>query len=412
MYFNINPVNLLRALSLALEMATGSLSRHHWRTAIIANRIAEAINLDEVSRQTLVYATLLHDIGAASSVEEKLRLRAYELDTTLHTHAEEGYQLLKNSKQLGYLSLPIRHHHDRWDGKNPSGLHGETIPLLSRIINLADRVEVMIRDDRFIFDQRPEILVTIRKFSGTVFDPHLVKVLHEFARQESFWLDLVNPHYGYTFFQKIDSYGVVRFSVEEVIEIAEIFATLIDKTSRFTATHSRSVAQVAAFLAQVRGFGEEEVQTMTIAGLLHDLGKLVIPNRILEKPGQLTEKEFSIIKQHTYYTFRVLNEIDGFRTIAEWAAFHHETLDGTGYPFRIQKGALTLGSRIMAVADIFTALTEHRPYRESLEMPKVEAIMTDMAAKNKIDGAIVKDLFSYQQEIKELQEQIRQASCF
>lgn len=79
-----------------------------------------------------------------------------------------------------------------------------------------------------------------------------------------------------------------------------------------------------------------------------------------------------MIKQHTYYTYRILKQIDGFSTIAEWAAYHHETLDGTGYPFRIKEHELSLGSRIVAVADVFAALTENRPYRATLELSAVE----------------------------------------
>jgi len=393
MLFNIHPINLLRALSMALELSTGGLSRHHWRTAMISSRIAEYIGMDDVQQQKLVYAALLHDIGAASSWEEKKKLHNFKVNQDVHFHAEEGYNLLKDSQQLGMLATLIRHHHDCWDGSSPSGLAGKDIPLASRIINLADRLEVLLRDGVFIFEQRPDILSSIRKLSGSYFDPDLVRALHEFARQESFWLDLVNPHYYNDFFRDIDRYGLMRFTVDDVIHIAEIFATIIDRTSRFTATHSRSVSTMAAFLAEARGYSSAEIKAMRIAGLLHDLGKLAIPNEILEKPAKLTEWEFALVKQHTYYTYRILEQIDGFNLIAEWAAYHHETLDGSGYPFRIGDNSLRLGSRIVAVADVFVALTENRPYRQALSPEKVENIMRGMVANRKLDANIVADLF-------------------
>lgn len=396
MQFNIHPINLLRALSMALELTNGGLSRHHWRTALISSRIAEFIGLDDVQQQSLVYAALLHDIGAASSWEEKKALHNFHVEQMdIYSHAEAGYELLKDSPQLGMLAIPIRHHHDYWDGRSPSGLAGKDIPLASRIINLADRLEVLLKDQVFIFEQRPDILSAIRKLSGSYFDPELVKVLHEFARQESFWLDLVNPHYYHNFFRNIDVYGLMRFTIDDVINIAEIFATIIDRTSSFTATHSRSVSIMAAFLAEAKGYSSEEVKAMRIAGLLHDLGKLAIPNEILEKPGKLTEWEFATIKQHTYYTYRILEQIDGFELIAEWAAYHHETLDGAGYPFRIGESSLRLGSRIVAVADVFVALTENRPYRIPMSPDKVEKVMRGMVANRKLDGSIVADLFSH-----------------
>lgn len=405
MQFNIHPINLLRALSMALELSTGGLSRHHWRTAMISSRIAEYIGLDDAQQQPLVYAALLHDIGAASSWEEKKRLHNFKVhNMDIHAHAEAGYDLLKDSPQLGMLAIPIRHHHDYWDGSSPSGLAGKDIPLASRIINLADRVEVLLRDNVFIFEQRPDILSAIRNLSGTYFDPDLVKALHEFARQESFWLDLVNPHYYHNFFRNIDIYGLMRFTMNDVINIAEIFATIIDRTSSFTATHSRSVSLMAAYLAEARGYSSEEVKAMRIAGLLHDLGKLSIPNNILEKSGKLTEWEFAVIKQHTYYTYRILEQIDGFDLIAEWAAYHHETLDGSGYPFRISESSLRLGSRIVAVADVFVALTENRPYRASMAPDKVEKVIRGMVANRKLDGNIVADLFGNCNEAYELMQ--------
>ncbi|MCX7779884.1 MAG: HD domain-containing protein, partial [Negativicutes bacterium] len=167
MIFNIYPINLVRALSLALELSTGGLSRHHWRTAIIAYRIAQHIDLDAWERQRVVYAALLHDLGAASNWAEKMTHAA------IYDHAEEGYELLRNSPQLGMLAEPIRYHHDNWDGSSPSGLAGEAIPLSSRIIHLADRMEVLLKDDAYIFEQEDEVLGVIRAGSGKAFDPRL-----------------------------------------------------------------------------------------------------------------------------------------------------------------------------------------------------------------------------------------------
>lgn len=404
MLFNIHPINLIRALSQALELSTGGLSRHHWRTAMIANRIAEQINLDMAERPILLYSSLLHDLGAASNWTEKRKLHGLEYNWNIYAHAEEGYSLLKDSVQFGNLAKPIRHHHDRWDGASPSGLAGRDIPLLSRIINLADRIEVMLRDDKYVFDQRPDILSNIRKFSGTYFDPELVKVLHDFARQESFWLDLANPHYYQNFFNDMNSLGRIHLEIDDIINIAEIFATIIDSTSRFTARHSRSVSIVAAFMAKSKGYSLEEIKMMRIAGLLHDLGKLAVPNDILEKPAKLTEQELAIVKQHPYYTYRILDQIDGFGIIAEWAAFHHETLDGAGYPFRTNENQLKLGSRIVAAADVFAALTEDRPYRNRLAKKEVERIMRSMVDNRKLDGHIVADLFGSNVEVFDLME--------
>ncbi len=394
MLFNIYPLNLIRALSLALELSSGGISRHHWRTAMIADRIAETINMPDSDRQTLVYASLLHDIGAAAKWSEMRKLANLKLDEDFNLHAEAGYNLLKDSPQLQLLAQPIRHHHDCWDGSFNSKAAGPEIPLLSRIINLADRVEIQIRDESYIFEQSPTIVATIQEFSGRYFDPELVNAFADVAKRESFWLDMINPVCQQNYLNQASGYGRLRFSIDDVLNIADIFATIIDSTSRFTATHSRTVAEISALLAMIKGYSKQEIKAMRIAGLLHDLGKLSVPNEILEKPGKLTNVEVAIIKQHTYYTYRILEQIDGMNTIAEWAAYHHETLDGRGYPFHISGDRLRLGSRIVAVADVFAALTEKRPYRKDLSKQQVETIIKNMAINNKLDKGIVGELFA------------------
>ena len=406
MIFSIHPSNLVAALSTALELSTHGLSRHHWRTAMISDRLAEAVNMPEPERNHLLYAALLHDLGAASNWAEKRKLVELKVGIEAQSHAEKGYLLLKDSAQLGGLADIIRHHHDRWDGSAGSRLSGGDIPLASRIINLADRLEILIRDQVDIFEQRPQILSALRDLSGSFFDPELVKCLHRLARQESFWLDLMNPSYYQNFFRDTEGFGHMRFSVDDVRDIAEIFATIIDHTSRFTGVHSRAVAMIAAYLAEMTGFSSDEVKMIRIAGLFHDLGKLAVPNEILEKPDRLTVQELTVIRQHPYYTYRILEQIDGFQIIAEWAAFHHETLDGSGYPFRRQNSSLRLGSRIVAVADVFVALTENRPCRSALPLEEVEQIMNEMVRDRKLDAKLVKNLFESQDAVNALMSNI------
>lgn len=126
-----------------------------------------------------------------------------------------------------------------------------------------------------------------------------------------------------------------------------------------------------------------------LAGLLHDLGKLAIPNEILIKPGKLTVKEFDLIKQHPYYGFRILEQIEEFNLIASWVSQHHESLDAEGYPCKLPMDKITLGARIITVADIFCALKEDRPYRNGLSVEQTLVVMTNMAVQNKIDSNLV-----------------------
>jgi len=394
----IHPVSFIRALSLALELTSTGLSQHHCRTAIIANKIGRHIGLPDSDQQTLTYAALLHDLGAAANWEEKHDLTHFAAGPNIHLHAEKGYELLNGSPQLGVLANPIRYHHYRFDGNNPKPLAGEDIPLLARIIFLADRIEILIREDMHIFDLREGILKIIEDESNRCFDPLLVKAFHELSVSESFWLDLVNTSFHNRFFQTLGFYGKMSFDADDMLHIAEIFAAVVDKTSCYTAVHSRITAEVSAYLAHLRGYSEEEVKLIRLAGLLHDLGKLAVPNSILDKPGPLTEKEFALVKQHPYYTLRILEQIDKFGLITYWASQHHEKLDCSGYPFALTAGSIRLGSRIISVADIFSALLETRPYRAGMTLEQVSNVMTGMVHDNKLDAGLVNDLLAHADE--------------
>lgn len=123
------------------------------------------------------------------------------------------------------------------------------------------------------------------------------------------------------------------------------------------------------------GFDEETAQKMYLAGALHDIGKVAVGNEILEKPGRLTDEEFAVMKHHAAYTYQILSDIEDFNELRDWAAFHHERLDGTGYPFRKTAPELNTQERIMACVDIYQALTESRPYKPGMSHEKACAIL-------------------------------------
>jgi len=401
MDFFISPIQLLQSISLALELSAGGLSSHQWRVAMIADHVADKLDLTREERQTLVHVSLIHDIGAVASWEKVAGLRVGK-SADLYAHAYAGYTLLKDSAAFHDMAPYIRYHHDRWDGNNISGLSGKQIPLLSRIICLSDNVAIQIDAQRFIFDQVPGILENIREGSGTYFQPELVDVFLRIAQSEGFWLDLINAYAFPEFFKRVGRYGDICYSLEDVMDIAEILATVVDWNDPFTGGHSRRVAVISEYLASQKGFCADEVKLMRIAGLLHDIGKLAVSRTILEKPDRLNSSEFYIIKQHPYYTYHILHNIEGLQDVAVWAAYHHETLDGKGYPFRIKGESLSLGSRIVAVADIFTALTEKRPYHATMERDAVRQIMQGMAQHGKIDGSLVAVLFHDPEKINYL----------
>jgi HD-GYP domain-containing protein (c-di-GMP phosphodiesterase class II) len=181
---------------------------------------------------------------------------------------------------------------------------------------------------------------------------------------------------------------------EGIVGLSSMFARIIDFRSRFTAAHSSGVAASAEALAQFSGRPADECAQMRIAGLLHDLGKLAVPAELLEKPGRLSAEEMSLVRCHTYFTRRALENIGSFEAITSWGANHHERIDGNGYPYHVNGRELSAGSRIMAVADVFTAITEDRPYRAGMDQDSAKKVINDMTDRKALDPDIVALLMS------------------
>ena len=173
---------------------------------------------------------------------------------------------------------------------------------------------------------------------------------------------------------------------------ANLFAKIIDYKSEFTSRHSLGVAENAARLSRYLGDDEETVLKMYLAGALHDIGKAAIGNDILEKPGRLTDEEFSKMKNHAGYTYLILSQAEGMEDIRDWAALHHEKLDGTGYPFGKTADELNRQERIMACIDIYQALTESRPYKSGMTHEAACEILENMVQKGWIDGEITEQI--------------------
>jgi HD-GYP domain-containing protein (c-di-GMP phosphodiesterase class II) len=221
-----------------------------------------------------------------------------------------------------------------------------------------------------------------------MFHPEVVDLFVAVAGREEFWLDLVSPRL-YSLLLHNGPFRKTEFDLSEICSISGLFRNIIDFRSRFTATHSSGVSAAASMLSRIFGLTEMETKLMEVAGDLHDIGKLAIPNSILDKPGKLTKEEMAVIKSHTYYTYSVINTIGGIQQIAEWAAYHHEKLDGSGYPFHCKADDLSTGSRIMMVADIFTAIAEDRPYRQGMSREGIIKILKQFSDQHLLDGKII-----------------------
>jgi len=289
---------------------------------------------------------------------------------------------LSNQKNI------ILYHHENWDGSGFFGLKGDEIPLLAQIISLAD-----FTDNSYRFEQSRKEIITdyIRKNSGLKYSTPIVSAFLEISQHEKFWLDLSNFH----IYEALKQYRIPNtheLTWKQILDITRVFASIVDSKSRFTGRHTAGIIEKAGIAADILGYTPDEKYKYQIAASLHDLGKLAISPKILEKRANLSLEERQTMKSHTYYTKFALNQIDNFEEIKEWAANHHEKLDGSGYPEGLAAEDLDFNSRLMGCIDIFQALTEDRPYRDGMSFKKAYGIMMRMAAKREIDSEIVMDI--------------------
>ncbi len=389
----INLGNLVLTLSKALDIADVRITKHSQRVAYITSKMADNMGLSPEERADLFLASLLHDIGISSS---HLKIEAIKFNTPpeLFVHCITGSQMVGVFPPFARLGKIIYHHHDKWKGPNPSGASYDDIPLLSQIIFLADRLDVQLERDKYILFQKERVMDILQEYSGTYFHPDLVEQLRYVSKRDSFWLDMASDIMQEVL-QYEGAYIATRVDMEGLKSIALLFAQIIDRKNKFTGRHSRGVAKISRRLAECCGFSRYEQDQIEIAGLLHDLGKLAIPDEILEYPGSISPEQYSIVKMHPYYTYHLLRKSEGFEVISSWAAFHHERIDETGYPFRIPIDELSLGSKIVAVSDTYQALAEERPYRKAFTIEKAKKILRDAGNSGHLDRELV-ELLCYE----------------
>ncbi len=377
-------LDLIMCLSEAMDLVSPSVVNHHKQVAYIAYSLADELGMSTDEKSTLVLAGALHDVGAFYS-KEKLALLEFEIEAP-QRHAERGYHLLKLLPPLADTANMVRRHHTWWDEGKGDAVDAEKVPLGSHIIHLADRIAVLINKRRFILGQVENLTKKIKRASGSMFKPELVEAFVALSDKEYFWLDVASRKLETTLPLRVSS---KILELEDLADLTHLFARIIDFRSQFTATHSSGVAASAETIAKLIGFSQLECRSMRIAGYLHDLGKLAVSAEILEKPAKLDMEEVFIMRSHTYFTYRTLQSIADLEIINTWASFHHEYLDGKGYPFHIKGEDLCLGARVMAVADTFTAITEDRPYRKSMAGEKAVWVLQQMADYSKLDPHIV-----------------------
>ncbi len=383
---NVNLVQLSLALSRCVDMSNDDFINHHLRTAYFSEKIGEYLGLPDTDMIELVVAAMLHDIGVLS--QDDLTAIIDQNETKIHGHARRGAALLGIYEPFRDVAQIILHHHTNAEDLFQQGLN-QRLGLLSNILFLADSLERKISNKitlNNVLDYKDDFIRYVSGRVGRYYLPDVAGAFIHCAQSEVFWFEAMM-----TCANRKSKYTNVSpwiCSLEDDRGIVELFSNLIDLRSHFTATHSAGVACTSRGLAELIGLGYEACEAINLAANLHDLGKLSVPLALINKPGKLTDSEFNTIKLHPFYTQKVLSSIQGMEEVAIWAGTHHERLDGSGYPFGLRGEAIPIQSRIIAVSDIFVAMSERRPYREPLDKPRAMQELTHAARNGQIDPVI------------------------
>jgi putative nucleotidyltransferase with HDIG domain len=384
---NISRHSLIFGLSYALDILGKNNLSHSKSTAYLSVQIAREIGLIEDTVQVIYYAALLHDIGITDEY-----LGKHSAFKNMKKHCVIGEKMLKKLPLPEAIPLYVHHHHEYYDGSGAFGLSGKDIPQGAHLICLASDF-----DDKFgkanNFDR--DLILEVYDWldvNRVLFSQEIVDAFSRLINREYFLLDYFNHETKYTLSDKIVVQDDVHYGCEDVKKFALCFAEIIDQRSPFTFRHSTGIAELAGKAATYLGYDDKMQNKMYMAGLLHDIGKLYVSTDILHKNGQLSPEERFEINKHAYYTRKILEQIQGFEDIVDLAANHHEKLDGSGYPYHLASERLREPERVMAICDVYQALTEERPYREKLPPEKVWNIIDGMAENKQLDKFLIEKI--------------------
>lgn len=396
----LDVLGLLGACSYALDCVEAELahvtSNHAKRVAYMSVCMAEKMKLSNEELQDLTVCALLHDNALTQYIQEELKGEAVTTDDKKRVQGVGIHCLLgeENMKKLPFhtnVKNVILYHHENADGSGPFGKKWNEIPTFARIIHLCDLLDRASRTqnapEQDVCKRAEEFLAKVK---GPIVDDECIEIFLSAFSKEAF-LELDSEDLESRLWSKVPR-TKKDLSFSQIKALAEFFARIVDYKSPFTSTHSIGVAKSAEKLTRFLGFDEETAEKMYLAGALHDIGKAAIGNEILEKPDRLTDDEFAVMKHHAAYTYYILSGIDGFDEMRDWAAFHHERLDGSGYPFGKTAEQLNTQERIMACVDIYQALTEDRPYKKGMPHEKACQILKNMAEKGWLDASIVEQV--------------------
>ncbi|MEL7622889.1 MAG: HD domain-containing phosphohydrolase [Clostridiales bacterium] len=384
---------LLSSLSMGLDAVEGELlgatTNHGKRISILAIMMGRHLGWNDDDLIGVAGCALMHDNALTEYILSERPEGAHAMD--------HGAHCLIGEENVLYFPFPsdvrgfVKYHHEYMDKSGPFKMDAAKTPLGAQIIAAADDVDARYHLQRLSPAFLPDLRGFISSKRGGYYTCLAADALLA-VLDEDLLFSLRDEQVDITFGQKMPKW-VVDMPAVDLMNIAKVVASITDYKSQYTARHSLQIAYRAYWMGLYYGFPREQCAKIYLAASFHDIGKLLIPAAVLEKPGKLTEQEFAIIQKHAFWSYAMLKDIEGFEEICRWAVTHHRKLNGKGYP-QLPQCYLDMDftSRLIACIDIYQALRETRPYHRGRSHEETIRIMGWMASHGEIDSQITGDI--------------------
>lgn len=393
---------VLLSIAQALDDVGFDAPSHSHRVGYMAYRCALRMGWQPEQAQLAFAAGLIHDCGSTQSTTT-MPFAANRRTGSFARHCEKGFNLLGACGPLARFAVPVLYHHTAWHELDTLAID-ESDKQVAALIYLTNRVDHLYyhqHKDQFgnlSASSKQQIIDQMQVQSGSLFHAGMVQHMSELVENDDFWFSM-HPQHIEAVLMRLEAAPMFssNLMLDERIEIAELFAKIVDAKSKFTFQHSLRVALLSQYLAKKMGYSAKMQKLLYLAGLLHDIGKLRTPDVVLHKAGELTAEEYTCIKRHATDTRFILQDIHTSSLVCEWASNHHERLDGSGYPLGKTAADLDGPSRIVAVADVFQALTQSRPYRHGMALEQALAMIAQQVKQQKLDAEVFSCLQAHAQ---------------
>ncbi|MCQ4637548.1 HD domain-containing protein [Anaerovorax odorimutans] len=387
----LNGRNLFHIIRRSLNFVDERLVGHGEQVAYIVLKLLEEDgSYDTRQRCGIIFTALLHDIGAYKTEEIDNMVRFETKD--VQSHSIYGYLFVKYFSPFAqYASAVLLHHMDYQDFSEPSCRSEDQ--KLGQIFNLADRAALCGETQPANANQ---IMKKLKTYSGSKFSPAALDLLEKAEKRGPVLGRVDREKQTAELLSLLDSWT----NEDEIDRFLQMLVFSIDFRSRYTVAHTFATAQISMDLARIFGMAGRDLQRVKYGAFLHDLGKVGIPLDILESPGRLSDSDMALMRSHILLSEKIIKgQIE--EETALIALRHHEKMDGSGYPRGLGGEELTIAQRIVAIADIVSALNGERSYKRPFPPERVKSILREMAGSGKLCPMVTAAMLDHFNEIIE-----------